>query len=1111
MLTKIRPPGSDIDHLFVGTINFQYFTAVFNPHTLRFDTVHYFEDLTAQHLGDSESRDTCVVDPTGRFLALGLFEGVVNFIKVVKPRKAKQEYLDKPEQIRITEIKVFASTFLHTETKQPKIAFLYQDGKGGEMRLATYRITDDKDQYSTFQKKDRENDINNICPGASHLIPVPKPEGGAKRHAVRNAAVQKAHLGGVIIVGETRITYLDDESGVVIDHTLDVAALFVACVALDGVNFLLSDDYGGLHLLEILMSGDEITGMHLRLLGNFSSATNMIYLGEGDVFIASHGANCQIVHIDLNSSPPVTVVQEFDNIAPILDFAVMDLGGRDGDSQMNEYSSGQARLVTASGVFQGGSLRSVRSGVGTEDVGQLCEVNDVLRLFPLRKENTLDDILVFVTPVETRIFSFDCSGDVEELEDYKGMATDQPTLVAIDLPNEAILQVTPTAVTILGAGRYGFHAQWEVPAGSVITEASANSNHVLISVNGISLVSLDILDGLKVVATRPVDNDQVSCIHVSSQFPGIGIVGFWQSGFISILNLKTLEPIHSEPLARQNNDTVPRNIALAQLLPKPAGPTLCIAMDDGVILTFNIHKSKYTLTNRKSIVLGTQHATFHILPRVGQDTSNIFAVCEHPSLIHYSEGRIKYSAVTIDSATCVCPFNSALYPSSIIVASSTALKISTIDSQQQTHVRTLHIGKTVRRLCYSTAERAFAVCLLDRQLVDAVEIVTSTFQLVEEINFTPMGKPYPISVPDSAVDDEELIECVASALLPTAHGEHAPLERFMVGTSFVYKDAEGTSDRGRILIFGIDAERSPYLITSLTVRGNCRKLTILDGKILAALNKTVVLYSYNETTTHSATLTKLATYRTSTVPVDLTITPDSNIIAVADMMKSLSLVRYTPGINGLPDTLSEIARHHEAIWATAMCFLEGDSYLESDHDGNLIILRRNIDGVTESDKKKMEVTGEFGLGDQVNRIQRIDVKPSANAVVVPKAFLGTVSLLLPSLPSLPSYILTTSKTEGAIHLFCHIVPTSTDLLYALQRRLATHPSITAVTLGGIPFNSYRNFKNSERESEEPFRFIDGELIDRFLDLTGEEQDDLSKGIGGASVVREVVEELRRLF
>ena len=51
------------------------------------------------------------------------------------------------------------------------------------------------------------------------------------------------------------------------------------------------------------------------------------------------------------------------------------------------------------------------------------------------------------------------------------------------------------------------------------------------------------------------------------------------------------------------------------------------------------------------------------------------------------------------------------------------------------------------------------------------------------------------------------------------------------------------------------------------------------------------------------------------------------------------------------------------------------------------------------------------------------------------------------------------------------------------------------TLGNMDFNTYRSFKSSERETAEPFRFVDGELIERFLDVGEEVQDEICKGLG----------------
>jgi DNA damage-binding protein 1 len=129
-------------------------------------------------------------------------------------------------------------------------------------------------------------------------------------------------------------------------------------------------------------------------------------------------------------------------------------------------------------------------------------------------------------------------------------------------------------------------------------------------------------------------------------------------------------------------------------------------------------------------------------------------------------------------------------------------------------------------------------------------------------------------------------------------------------------------------------------------------------------------------------------YRTSTAPIDLVVT--SNQIAIADIMKSVSIVEYQPGKVGEPDTLKEIARHYQVAWSTAIASVDDETYLESDAEGNLMVLRRNVNGVTEDDKRRLEVTSEIRLGEMVNRIRRINVPVSSSSVVIPRAFMATV-------------------------------------------------------------------------------------------------------------------------
>ena len=212
-------------------------------------------------------------------------------------------------------------------------------------------------------------------------------------------------------------------------------------------------------------------------------------------------------------------------------------------------------------------------------------------------------------------------------------------------------------------------------------------------------------------------------------------------------------------------------------------------------------------------------------------------------------------------------------------------------------------------------------------------------------------------------------------------------------------------------------------------------------------------------------------------------------------MKSVSVCKYTPGKGGVDPTLKETARHFQTAWGTAVAHVGENTWLESDAEGNLMVLRQNVAGLTADDRRRLEVESEIHLGEMVNRIRSFEVEVDAKnpAPVVPKAFAGTV--------------------EGSIYLFGLIAPSHRDLLMRMQASLA--PLVQS--LGDVPFNAYRAFRNQVREAEEPYRFVDGELIESFLDLLMAQQDEIVEGLGevgrakgGVEGVRELVETLRRL-
>ncbi len=630
------------------------------------------------------------------------------------------------------------------------------------------------------------------------------------------------------MLAETSITYVDDVNGDVLSNPLDAATQFVAWTQIDNQRWLIADDVGKLYLLMLLLENeDEVTGWKLDLIGETSRASVLVYLNDGYMFVGSHQGDSQVLRIQKES---IETVQTISNIAPILDFTIMDMGNRDGVGQTNEYSSGQARIVTGSGAFQDGSLRSVRSGVGLEDQGSLGKMDHATDLFSLQSSSSgnMVDTLVASFVGETRVFQFRADGEVDESADYKSFSLSEATLLAADLPNGRLIQITGSFVRLIDSDNGMVLSEWSPSIEQAITATSASKYSLVLSIGGLKAVSLDITRNLEVKAIRQFAGEgQIACIHVPHILPDICIAGFWQSAAVLILRTDTLE-ILQKVIVSDDAVSVPRSILLAPVL-SGQPPTLFIAMANGEVITFALDVATSTLSSKKVMVLGTQQASFKALPRA-DGLANVFATCDHPSLIYGSDGRIVYSAVTAENASCVCSFDSEAYPDAIAIATQDDIRIAVVDTERTTHVQTLHVGETVRRIAYSTKLKAFGIGTIHRSLCRSREVVKSHFKLADEVLFKELDT--------YALDEEELIESVIRADIREDSGEL--VERFVVGTAYL-DDDQDESIRGRIIIFAVTSERRLKVITELPVKGACRALGVIAGNIVAALVKTVNL------------------------------------------------------------------------------------------------------------------------------------------------------------------------------------------------------------------------------------------------------------------------------
>jgi DNA damage-binding protein 1 len=977
ILSKFRPPDSLVDYVFVGTERAYFFTVRWNSATAQLESIGpKYKDLGDRTAREIQTGERSQIDPSGQYMLLEVYEGFFTTLSLRHLNQSFQKHdVDPFSPIRIPEFHIKSTAFLREpeDPKEgPRVAILWEDYDGNAK--LKYRKWDESGSQPEWTNIDyisnTRKDMRIEDPGASHLIQV------------------QEEPYGLIILGESSVVYFDD-SGRIEDVTeeLDQATVWASWARIDNQRYVLADEFGKLYLMMLHLNGSNIvTAIRVEEQGSTSQAACLVHLDEDLIFVGSQHGDSQVVRL---LSTGLEVVQTIANLAPILDFTVMDMGNRSGDGPGNEYSTGQARIVTGSGAWKDGSIRSVRSGVGVQDLAVLPDFEHVMNLFSLRvnKSSSKVNALLLSFADETRLLLFDSSGGVQEIEEYNGIVLNEQTLLATNVENGTavrVLQVTRSSVHLLDleGGKSG--GIWSPPDGEHITSAAANQEALAICFGGRSIVIFDIRSSLKLHSQWDKAARQISCLSLSDLLGSSIIIGYWglraDDASIEIRDFRTQALLQSIPV-NDDEPSLPRSILVSGISKiNSSNPTMFVSMADGHVVTFEVDSKTFAAKPQKKTLLGTREAELRELTYPDGHTHSVFVASEHPSLIYDADGRITFSAVDSDQIGSVCSFNTDAFPDAIVFATLKEIKIGRIDYERTTHVQPLQIGQTPRRLAYSRALKSFGIGTVSRTIEEGAEISSSCFQLVDEVMFKELDS--------YELNQDELIEAVIRAELDDGYGQM--VERFLVGTSFV-DDANIGEFRGRILVFEITEDRTIRVITQHNTRGACRCLGIMDGRIVAAMNKTVAIFNYEFSAGRTPSLNKVATYRTSTMPMAMHISGSE--IAVADLMKSVSILQYKPAKSSRlgKDSLIEVARHYQTLWGTAVTKVDHHSWLESDGEGNLVVLSQNIEGATADDRRRLQVDAEFCLGELVNKMSGIDVEASPNAPVIPKALLATVS------------------------------------------------------------------------------------------------------------------------
>lgn len=1074
-----RPFGWNKDLLFLLT--HKYHVAILECVTEKDGSI---EIITRSHgnIADVSSRpaqtgNIVIIDPLCKVIGLRLYDGTFKVIPINLNEKTLKSFNVRMEELVVPDI-----TFLYGFT-QPTIAFIYKEQTPEHRHLKTYELSLNEKEFISGPWNQ-----GNIDSEASMLIPVPLP------------------FGGTIVIALESILYLHGDKYKAIAPAVIKQAPITCYAPIDnnGSRYLLGDLHGRLFCLvlekEESFNGQvDVKDIKLELIGEISIPECLTYLDNGVLYIGSRVGDSQLIRLhsepDANGSL-IEVLETYTNLGPISDMCIVDL-----------ERQGQGQLVTCSGNMKDGSLRIIRNGIGINEHGSIpLEVIKGLWSLKVGKNQVKDNHLVVTFPCETYVWML--SGEDVEAIDISGFDLKTQTLFCGNVVYDQIVQVTGNSIRLVDSQKE-LLTSWSPEHGQWISQASANKTQLVCSCKNILIYFKIELGKLTKISQIDLGGVSVGHIDVTPLYPehdetNLCCVALWGDISVRILRLPNLEELTREPI----------NIEVSSIIVATFGDLhyLLCALMNGSVFYFNLNVETGALTEKKKVTLGTRPTILKTFKSLS--TNNVFACSDRPTVIYSSNHKLVFSNVNLKDVKHICPLDSEAYPDSLAMSTGKSLLFGTIDEIQKLHIRTVPLYESPVRITHQEATQTFGVLTQRIDIVDSNGVHparpsastqahhTSTAASMSCATRPPglqMTEHLGMEIETSSllIIDQHTFEVLHShqfqkseealSIISTRLGDGSRTY-YVVGTGFVCPD-EPEPKAGRLIVFSWQDNKLQQ-VAEINIKGAPYSLCEFGNKFLAGVSATVQLVELNA----RKDLQIECTYVNVTMALHLRRRGD--FILLGDLMRSMSLFAYKP----LESSFEEIARDYNPEWMTEVEILEDDIYLGAESLFNLFVCQKDSSASNDQDRQQLQQIGFFHLGDSVNVFRHgslVMQHPGENSVPIQGSVLyGTV--------------------DGAIGLVAQIPQGFYNLLSSLQTKL----NKTIKSIGKIEHSDWRAFLTS-KSSQPAQNFIDGDLVESFLDLPRDQMERVSSGIeidDGSGMNREatvedlvkIVEDLTRI-
>ncbi|KZS04522.1 DNA damage-binding protein 1 [Daphnia magna] len=306
---------------------------------------------------------------------------------------------------------------------------------------------------------------------------------------------------------------------------------------------------------------------------------------------------------------------------------------------------------------------------------------------------------------------------------------------------------------------------------------------------------------------------------------------------------------------------------------------------------------------------------------------------------------------------------------------------------------------------------------------------------------------------------------------------------YVVGTALVVPE-ESEPKQGRIVLFQW-SDGKLTTVAEKEVKGACYSLVDFNAKILAAINNVVRLYEW---TAEKELRLECSNFNHI---IALYLKRKGDFILVGDLMRSITLLQYKT----MEGSFEEMARDSNPNWMSAVEILDDDTFLGAENSFNLFVCQKDSAATTEEERQQLTEVGRFHLGDMVNVFRHGSLVMDHAAETLSTPTQGCVLF---------------GTVHGAIGVVTQLPTEFYHFLSEVQTRMAR----VIKPVGKIEHSFWRSFA-TERKVEPCEGFIDGDLIESFLDLSSDKMKEVANGLqmdDGSGMKREAtVEDIIKLI